>query len=106
MPLINDEQSIVSILNDFATHYEEKYHAMMSSKLGLEPSLVSKEFYKFGITSEKDEMDMTMFYSQLLEIDSSTQQNEFIHILKDVSYNSGKMSDSVCELVCRVSIIA
>ncbi|MCB0660249.1 MAG: YdiU family protein [Saprospiraceae bacterium] len=94
MPLINDEQSIVSILNDFATHYEEKYHAMMSSKLGLEPSLVSKEFLQnLESLLEKDEMDMTMFYSQLLEIDSSTQQNEFIHILKDVSYNSGKMSD-------------
>ena len=94
MPLINDEQSIVSILNDFATHYEEKYHAMMSSKLGLEPSLVSKEFLQnLESLLEKDEMDMTMFYSQLLEIDSSTQQNEFIHILKDVSYNSEKMSD-------------
>ncbi|MEZ4909761.1 MAG: YdiU family protein [Saprospiraceae bacterium] len=95
LPLIHDDQAIVSVLNSYRAQFEEKYLTMMSSKLGLDHQKVSMNFIEELLkTLEENVLDMTIFYCQLAELTHETTPDDISTLFLSAKYKSDDLSAS------------
>lgn len=93
-PLINDEEALKTIVQDFRIHYSEKYLKMMKSKLGLfendgdDESLINDLEKMLQVT----EIDMTIFFRNLTAINDASDEKECLEVIKPAVYD-----DSITE---------
>jgi len=95
-PLINDEASLKNIIHDFRLQYSQEYHTMMKSKLGLENfeesdvKLIDDLEKMFVFT----EIDMTIFFRNLSQIQPRTSEKDLSDIIQPAIY-SQELGDDV-----------
>ncbi|MFA7272865.1 MAG: YdiU family protein [Crocinitomicaceae bacterium] len=86
-PLINEAEPFNQILTDFKNEFEHKYQVMLSAKIGLKT--VNKATIELNADlldlMRKSEMDMTIFYRELSELEMSNPLNHLLKI-KNASY--------------------
>lgn len=66
-PLIEEVEPLQEILESYQTSYQDKYHLMMLSKLGLNQADLAPRKFISGLTQnmERSELDMTMFFREI-----------------------------------------
>lgn len=87
-PLIEDEESLIAILNKFKTDYDTKYQVMMMNKLGLADKMEKNSdiLERLQHLLPRTEVDMTIFFRLLTNytkenIDLKGEKNVFDPIL-------------------------
>lgn len=88
-PLINDEESLKNIVQDFRLHYTERYLQMMKSKLGLFENEGDDEslIYDLEKILQVTEIDMTIFFRNLAAISDSSDEKDSLGIIKSAIYD-------------------
>jgi uncharacterized protein YdiU (UPF0061 family) len=98
-PLVEQTQPFEDILQEYKTHYEKGWLAMMKAKLGLsdahddDEALIHALLQAFTLA----ETDMTLFFRKLADIDSLTTPHEAIAIMQEAFYaplTSGEAEDA------------
>lgn len=108
LPLVEDPKPLEQILNQFAENYQQRYQAMLLSKLGLQ-ELNQKEresdkalVQELGDLLQLVETDMTLFYRRLADADL-TDLNEprgekgYLTVLSDAYYLPEQLDDTYCD---------
>ncbi|MBC7884041.1 MAG: YdiU family protein [Saprospiraceae bacterium] len=90
-PLINDEESLKQIIQDFRLFYAQSYMIMMKSKTGLFENRDSDEslIYDLEQMLQVTEIDMTIFFRVLSRINHHSNDNEIFEIIKPAFYIEG-----------------
>ncbi|MGB0390024.1 MAG: protein adenylyltransferase SelO [Salibacteraceae bacterium] len=85
-PIIEDVESLQSILDEYKTEYLAEYHFMMLSKLGLSKKTIEPSFVQeLQDLLEKSEIDMTLFF-RLISSDIKLSESSALEILVTSSY--------------------
>jgi len=88
-PLINEEEPVKNIVQDFRIQYTERYMKMMKSKLGLFES--DDDDAGLIVDLEKmlqiSEIDMTIFFRNIASIYATSDQNECMQVIKPAIYD-------------------
>ncbi|MDA1028878.1 MAG: YdiU family protein [Bacteroidetes bacterium] len=89
LPVVEDAESLQSILNGFPKRYQTSYNAMMAAKLGL-TGADSVEVVKVTTGVEalllSAETDMTMFFRLLADLDPSSTIDVWLRTLEPAYY--------------------
>ena len=95
-PLINDEEVLKNIVQDFRLHYTERYLKMMKSKLGLFESDGDDEHLISELEKmlQMSEIDMTIFFRNLVSINTSTNEKECLEVIKPAIYDDSITEDA------------
>ena len=100
LPLIGDDQAVVSVLNDYKSEFEKKYHLMMCAKLGVSPTMVSRAFIDELLKIlEENTLDMTIFFCQLAEITHNSTLDDIRAVFLPSKYISEELSESFYEWI-------
>ena len=88
-PLIEQEDLLQAALAQYVTHYQNHWHSMMASKLGL--SRLDERQDELWLADlfallKQAELDMTLFYRGLSDINAQSEWASFAELLKDCSY--------------------
>jgi|TARA_R110000737_G_scaffold193924_1_gene215151 uncharacterized protein YdiU (UPF0061 family) len=95
-PLVDEAEPFNEILTNFKNEFEHNYQLMLASKIGLKS--ITKETIQLNIDlldlMKKSELDMTIFYRELVEFDI---QKPFNHLtkIKSSSYLSSQHFDDM-----------
>lgn len=98
-PLINDQELLQEILDEFEKDFYTEYADMMRQKLGLEinepndPRLI----VELENTLKSTETDMTIFFRLLAKIDGQMKVNEALAILNDAFYQPEELKENVLD---------
>ncbi len=95
-PLVEDVNSLQEIINDYENIYQQKYHKMICSKLGLFSSEVNQ-----NIVSDLEkilsltETDFTIFFRKLAEVSKNDTIETALKIISDSFYKISDFKDEV-----------
>jgi uncharacterized protein YdiU (UPF0061 family) len=86
-PLVEEAEPFNEILTGFKDRFEHDYQVMLANKIGI--NSLSKEVIQLNIDLldllRKSEIDMTIFYRDLIELDEENPQNQ-VEKIKSSSY--------------------
>lgn len=88
-PLIEDEERLRKIIYDFRQKYNQRYLAMMKSKLGLYDSIETDEILISDLEQilQSTEMDMTIFFRNLAQIEEQMEEHSLFEIILSAIYS-------------------
>jgi uncharacterized protein YdiU (UPF0061 family) len=87
-PLIEDAESLESILKNYQADYERQRLRQIATKIGIDKDTETLEKIVFDLEEimHKSEMDMTLFYRNLNKFDAKNPTG-FLASLKEMSYS-------------------
>lgn len=92
-PLIEDVDSLQTILDDYNTIYQEKYYRMMFSKLGLEDQENTTIIKNLEKTLHLEETDFTIFFRSLSNVLKTDSSSNALEKISNAFYNEGELND-------------
>ncbi len=97
LALIEDEQALKSVLEEYKRNYVERYHHMMASKVGLENSTPEdrKLFIRLEEILQLSEADMTIFYRELTNVDQDS--NDALEVIQSAFYKPEEITGDIAE---------
>ncbi len=96
-PLIEDASALETILEEYKVEFEEKYNAMMSSKLGFSKIKEGDEKLMKEVENSLhlSETDMTIFYRNLSTIEKLDTPITALKKIKDAFYAPSEVKDEI-----------
>ena len=87
-PLVNDQEALQVILDDYKDQFFTKYAGMMRRKLGMAKEEPGDEQLIADLENslQLTETDMTIFYRQLCRLELNASFQEFMLLIKDAFY--------------------
>lgn len=98
-PLIEDVSALESILNSFASEYQNNYVKMMSEKLGFasvesEDEILISELER---VLQLSETDMTLFFRELATVKKENSEESALKIINDAFYKPEEIEKNILE---------
>jgi uncharacterized protein YdiU (UPF0061 family) len=86
-PLIDESEPFEKVLKEFQSGFQKDYQKMMLEKIGLFKSAISEDFIKeLTDLMVQSDIDMTIFYRKLSDIQTQLSFNNLWEIILDASY--------------------
>jgi uncharacterized protein YdiU (UPF0061 family) len=94
-PLIEDVPALEEVLDNFHTAWEERYPAMLASKLGLNENELEHKKLAIELSHllAEEETDMTIFYRLIAQAERSMMTIEIFQVICPAFYNLSEMAD-------------